>query len=176
MPALAALAGCGVTDTGPHAAGTSAHGLGTAAGQDVLRVYFLTPQGSWPVARTVPDRGEPQSALDALLAGPTSTERSRGLFSALPAHTHRVRARASTDDVELYLPWLVSELSRAAVNQLVCTAAAADAPEGRTPQEVVVRIHESGISGGAWPTRCDGNGVAAPVDTAAPADTAAPGR
>ncbi|GAA2663610.1 hypothetical protein GCM10009864_34800 [Streptomyces lunalinharesii] len=64
------------------------------------------------------------------------------------------------------LPWLVSELGRVAVNQLVCTAAAAPGIPGNTkPSDVIVRIHESGIAESAWPVRCDDSGAAAPVDT-----------
>lgn len=170
-PAMVALAGCGVVDTGPVEAGAPAQGPRVAERADVLRVYFLTPHGAWPVARPEPaGSAGPQAVLDALLAGPTRSERARGLVTALPAGTHRVRARASTGAVDLYLPWLVPELDRVAVNQLVCTAAAAPGvPGGRKAADVVVRIHESGISGDAWPVRCDEDGAAAPVETSGPA-------
>ncbi|WP_329130880.1 GerMN domain-containing protein [Streptomyces sp. NBC_00670] len=167
--AAAVLAGCGVTDTGPTAAGAPARGQRATDGTGLLRVYFLTPHGSWPVARPAPDGAGPQAALDALLAGPTHAERARGLVTAVPAGAHVVRARVSAGTVDLYLPWLVAELDRTAVNQLVCTAAAAPgAPGGERPADVVVRVHESGISGNPWSVRCDENGAAAPVGTAEP--------
>ncbi|MEU5092833.1 GerMN domain-containing protein [Streptomyces sp. NPDC021356] len=132
-------------------------------------MYFVTPHGTWPAARPAPDGAGPQTALDALLAGPTRSERARGLVTALPAGTHRVRAQAAAGAVDLSLPWLVTELGREAVNQLVCTAAAAPGiPGGRQPADVVVRIHESGMPSGAWPVRCDENGAAAPVETRGP--------
>ncbi|WP_051839346.1 GerMN domain-containing protein [Streptomyces sp. NRRL F-5126] len=164
--AAALLAGCGVTATGPSRAGAPARGQRVEAQAHVFRVYFLTSRGIWPVARTAPEGAGPQGALDELLAGPAPSERARGLVTALPSGAHRVRARASRGAVDLYLPWLVSELDRTAVSQLVCTAAAAPGiPGGERPQDVVVRIHESGLRGEAWPVLCDGSGAAAPLNT-----------
>ncbi|MEV6565306.1 GerMN domain-containing protein [Streptomyces kronopolitis] len=165
--ALVALAGCGVTDTGPSAAGAPAAGARTAGGA-VVRAYFVAAHGTWPVTRPAPPGAGPQTALNALLAGPTPAERARGLVTALPAGTHRVRARAAQGAVDLYLPWLVSELDRVAVSQLVCTAAAAPGiPGGKRPVDVVVRVHESGLPSGAadsWAVTCDESGVAVPVN------------
>ncbi|MEW2343020.1 MULTISPECIES: GerMN domain-containing protein [Streptomyces] len=166
--AAALLTGCGVGDTGPLAAGAPAKGRRTTDGEGRLRVYFLTRHGSWPVTRPAPEgTAGPQAALDALLDGPTRAERGRGLRTAVPRGAHVVRARASAGAVDLNLPWVVAELDRAAVNQLVCTAAAAPGvPGGREPADVTVRVHESGISGEAWSVRCDENGAAAPAETA----------
>ncbi|GAA0346282.1 GerMN domain-containing protein [Streptomyces blastmyceticus] len=163
--AIWALAACGVPDTGPTADGAPAGGARTADAAHWLRVYFVAPNGSWPAARPAPVGAGPQQVLDELLAGPTRDERARGLVSALPAGTHRVRAEPTAPGtVDLYLPWLVSELDRAAVNQLVCTAAAAPGvPGGKRPADVVVHVHESGLSGGPWPVMCDETGAAAPV-------------
>ncbi|WP_240351167.1 GerMN domain-containing protein [Streptomyces olivoreticuli] len=163
--ACLALAACGVPDTGPTADGAPAGGARTAGAAHPVRVYLVAPNGSWPAARPAPAGAGPQQALDELLAGPTRDERARGLVTALPAGTHRVRAESTAPGtVDLYLPWLVSELDRTAVNQLVCTAAAAPGiPGGKRPADVVVRIHESGLSGGPWPVMCDETGAAAPV-------------
>lgn len=164
--AVLALAGCGVTDAGPSAAGAPATGARTAGGE-VVRTYFLAPNGTWPVARPAPPGAGPQTALNALLAGPTRAERARGLVTALPGGTHRVRAEAAQGAVDLYLPWLVSELDRVAVHQLVCTAAAAPGiPGGKRPVDVVVRVHESGLdrkAADAWAVTCDESGVAVPA-------------
>jgi Sporulation and spore germination len=160
-----ALAGCGVTDTGPMGAGAPARGQGTAEASQVLRVYFLTPHGMWPVARPAAPGAGPQAALDALLAGPTRAERARGLVTALPSGTRRAQARASRGSVELYLPWLVSELGRMAVHQLVCTVSAAPGiPGGRQPADVVVRVRESGLSQITWDVTCDESGTTVPVE------------
>jgi hypothetical protein len=102
-----------------------------------------------------------------LLAGPTRDERERGLTTALPAGTHRIQAEATTPgSVHLYLPWLVSELDVSAVNQLVCTAAAAPGiPGAKQSADVVVRVHESGFSGSPWDVTCDEAGTAVIVGT-----------
>ncbi|MBH1937747.1 GerMN domain-containing protein [Streptomyces sp. AV19] len=170
MLASWALAACGVPDSGPTANGAPAGGARAAGSARLMRVYFVAPNGSWPVARPAPAGAGPQQALDGLLAGPTRDERARGLVTALPAGTHRVRAGSTAPGtVELYLPWLVSELDRAAVNQLVCTAAAAPGiPGGKRPADVVVRVHESGLPGGPWAVTCDETGAAAPMGAPAP--------
>ncbi|KNB54011.1 GerMN domain-containing protein [Streptomyces caatingaensis] len=162
-----ALGACGVPDAGPAAGGAPAAGARAAGPAHWVRAYFLAPNGSWPVARPAPAGAGPQRALDELLAGPAPGERRRGLTTALPAGTHRVRAGATAPGtVDLYLPWLVSELDRAAVNQLVCTAAAAPGiPGGRRPQDVLVRVHESGLTGGPWTVLCDETGTAAPAES-----------
>ncbi|MEV7808589.1 hypothetical protein AB0O28_37120 [Microbispora sp. NPDC088329] len=159
------LAGCGVPDTGPAPAGAPAVGARTADAAHWMRVYFIAPNGAWPVARAVPAGAGPQTALDTLLAGPTPGERERGLVTALPPGKHRVRAEATgPGTVDLHLPWLVSELDHVAVDQLVCTAAAAPGiPGGKPPPEVRVRIHEPGLAGGPWKVKCDETGAAVPA-------------
>ncbi|MEV0612088.1 GerMN domain-containing protein [Nonomuraea sp. NPDC050404] len=168
LTAVVALAGCGVTDTGPVRAGAPARGQVTVPAAELLRVYFLAPHGTWPVARPASPGAGPQAALNALLAGPTRPERARGLVTALPGGSRRVQARPSAGAVDLYLPWVVSELRRLAVNQLVCTAAAAPGiPGGRRPVDVVVRVHESGLAAGPWLVACDESGTAVPIDVPA---------
>ncbi|ONK11698.1 GerMN domain-containing protein [Streptomyces sp. MP131-18] len=163
LTAAAALAGCGVSDTGPVAAGAPAAGGLTVEGSELLRVYFVTPQGAWPATRPAPADAGPQQALNALLGGPTAAERARGLDTALPAGSHEVSARASPGTVDLYLPWLVAELDSVAVSQLVCTAAAAPGvPGANAPVDVVVRVHESGLAADPWEVMCDETGTAAP--------------
>ncbi|RLU83684.1 hypothetical protein CTZ27_28220 [Streptomyces griseocarneus] len=165
MLAAWALAGCGVPDTGPAASGAPAEGARTTDTAHWMRVYFVAPNGTWPVARPAPAGAGPQTALDELLAGPTRAERDRGLATALPSGTHRVRAvAAGAGTVDLFLPWLVPELDRAAVNQLVCTAAAAPGvPGGKQLADVLVRVHESGFTGEPWTVMCDETGAAVPT-------------
>ncbi|WP_221761951.1 GerMN domain-containing protein [Nonomuraea sp. WAC 01424] len=171
LTAVLAVAACGteVSATGPMAAGAPATGGLTTDRARQLRVYFRTPYGSWPDARPARPGAGPQQALDALLAGPTAAERARGLTTALPGGSRQVRARAVRGAVELYLPWVVSELDHTAVSQLVCTAAGAPGvPGGRAQADVVVRVFESGIAGQAWPVTCDETGSAVPLDVATP--------
>jgi hypothetical protein len=163
LAAAPALAGCGISDTGPVAAGPPASGGLTLDGSEALRVYFVTAQGTWPATRPAPPDAGPQHALNVLLDGPNSTERARGLDTALPAGSHEVRARPAAGTVDLYLPWAVAELDSVAVSQLVCTAAAAPGiPGGRDPVDVVVRVHESGFVGDPWEVTCDETGTATP--------------
>jgi hypothetical protein len=105
LAAALALAGCGISDTGPVAAGPPASGGLTLDGSEALRVYFVTAQGTWPATRPAPPDAGPQHALNVLLDGPNSTERARGLDTALPAGAHEVRAQPSAGTVDLYLPW-----------------------------------------------------------------------
>lgn len=158
------LVGCGVSDTGPEAAGAAVGGGRLVGAAHWARVYFVTPHGTWPVARPVSAGAGPGAALDELLAGPTRDERDRGLDTALPAGTRRIQAEATAPGtVTLHLPWLVSELDPVAVNQLVCTAAAAPGiPGGRRPAQVVVRVYESGGSGQPWRVTCDETGATVP--------------
>jgi hypothetical protein len=164
LTAVLALAGCGIGDAGPMKAGPPATGGLTADGSRVLRVYFVTPHGTWPVTRPAPPGTGPQDALDALLTGPTPAERARGLVTMLPASSASVRVRASPGTVDLHLPWLVADLDAVAVSQLVCTAAAAPGvPGGRQPVDVAVRVFESGLPRNPWAVRCDETGSATPV-------------
>ncbi|MGV9855363.1 GerMN domain-containing protein [Streptomyces sp. NPDC003442] len=167
LTATVALAGCGISDTGPTAAGAPASGGLTADRAELLRVYFATAYGTWPATRPAPSGAGPQQALNALLGGPSAAERRRGLSTALPTGTHRVRARASPDAVDLYPPWPVAELDKVAVSQLVCTVAAAPGiPGGRKPVDVVVRVHEPDLAGKPWEVMCDRTGTAVPRERA----------
>ncbi|WP_413760741.1 GerMN domain-containing protein [Streptomyces sp. MMBL 11-3] len=160
---LLVVTGCGVSGTDPMAAGRPAVGGQALEGAEPLRVYFTTEQGTWPATRPAPDGAGPQEAVDALLGGPTSAERARGLTTAVPTGNGQVRARASAGTVDLDLPWPVAQLDRTAVSQLVCTAAAAPGvPGGRRSQDVLVRVHEPGAAGAPWDVMCDDTGTAAP--------------
>ncbi|GAA2891499.1 hypothetical protein [Nonomuraea rubra] len=157
LAAVVALAGCGIADTGVLPAGEPARGGLTAGSGDLLRVYFVTQEGTWPVSRPAPAGDRLQPAMDALLAGPTADERRRGLATELPRASQRVRARTADGRVELRLPWLVRDLRPVAVSQLVCTAAAG---AGGAP---VIEVYEPGMTGGPWPVRCDESGSAVPA-------------
>ncbi|MEU7742799.1 GerMN domain-containing protein [Nonomuraea sp. NPDC049158] len=164
LVAAAALAGCGITDTDARPAGQPAQGGLTENSNRLLRVYFVTPQGTWPVSRPASDGDRLRQAMDALLAGPTAAERARGLITRLPSATRPIRARTTEGRVELRLPWLVRDLRPEAVSQLVCTAAAAPGI-GADP---VVEVFEPGLAADPWPVRCDESGSAIPIEQGAP--------
>ncbi|MFI7149101.1 GerMN domain-containing protein [Nonomuraea sp. NPDC050022] len=161
---LAALAGCGITDTGALPAGQPAQGGLTENSSRLLRVYFVTPEGTWPVSRPASDGDRLRQAMDALLAGPTAAERARGLITRLPSVTRPIRASTTKGRVQLRLPWLVRDLRPVAVSQLVCTAAASPGI-GADP---VVEVFEPGMAGDPWPVRCDESGSAIPAKQGAP--------
>lgn len=141
-------------------AGDPVHGGLTESLGSSLRVYFVTPQGTWPVSRPAPAGARLQQAMDALLEGPTAAERARGLVTQLPAAPQPVLARTVQGRVRLQLPWLVRDLRPAAVSQLVCTAA--EAPG--VGDDPVVEVFEPGLAGRPWPVRCDESGSAVPAE------------
>jgi hypothetical protein len=163
VAAATALAGCGIGDSEVRPAGDPVRGGLTEDSGDSLRVYFVTPQGTWPVSRPAPTGARSQEAMDALLAGPTAAERARGLITELPSAPRPVRAVTSQGRVRLHLPWLVRDLRPAAVSQLVCTAASAPGA-GDDP---VIEVFEPGAAGRPWPVRCDGSGSAVPAEQGA---------
>ncbi|GAA3587803.1 lipoprotein [Nonomuraea rosea] len=160
LVAAATLAGCGITDTDARPAGQPVQGGLTQSSGSLLRVYFVTPEGTWPVSRPAASGDRLQQAMAALLAGPTAAERARGLNTRLPPATRPIRARTAEGRVELRLPWLVRDLPPVAVSQLVCTAAAAPGA-GRAP---VIEVFEPGMTGEPWPVRCDESGSATPAE------------
>jgi hypothetical protein len=84
LVAAATLAGCGITDTDARPAGQPVQGGLTQSSGSLLRVYFVTPEGTWPVSRPAASGDRLQQAMAALLAGPTAAERARGLNTRLP--------------------------------------------------------------------------------------------
>ena len=157
--AAAMLAGCGITDTDARPAGPPAQGGLTESSSRLLRLYFVTPQGTWPVSRPAPAGDRLQQAMNALLDGPTAAERARGLITQLPSTTRPVRAKVTEGRVELRVPWLIRDLPHLAVSQLVCTAATAQALGGNP----VIDVFEPGMAGDPWPVRCDDSGSAVPT-------------
>ncbi|NRQ35502.1 GerMN domain-containing protein [Nonomuraea sp. NN258] len=155
---VAALAGCGITDTDALPAGQPVQGGLTASSDRLLRVYFVTQEGTWPVSRPAPAGNRLRQAMAALLAGPTADERARGLITRLPAAPGPVEATTAGGRVRLRLPWQVRNLRSVAVSQLVCTAAAAAAVA-----DPVVEVFEPDVDW-PWPVRCDTDGTAVPAD------------
>jgi hypothetical protein len=160
MVAAAMLAGCGITDTDVRPAGLPVEGGLTASSSRLLRVYFLTSQGTWPVSRPALAGDRLPQAMKALLAGPTAGERARGLITRLPSTSRPIQARTSKGRVELRLPWLVRDLQHAAVSQLVCTAAAAS----DSGDDSIIEVLEPGMGNDPWLVRCDESGTAVPAE------------
>ncbi|MBT3153594.1 GerMN domain-containing protein [Streptomyces sp. CHD11] len=162
---VTAVAGCGITPSGPARAGDPASGIQRPGAEDrSVRLYFTGPYGIRAVSRLTDRPLGPQEALDLLLEGPTAAERERGLTSEVPDMKGQLTATAAGGVVDLRIPAAVGtgELDVAAVSQLACTAAHADVPGGRAAGEVDVRIYEN-LAGPPWTVRCGSAGNAVPV-------------
>ncbi|EPD91477.1 GerMN domain-containing protein [Streptomyces albus] len=177
VPPLVAglLTGCGVSTTGPEAAGAPASGLASPGSElHHARLYFVGPHGSQVVSRRTPAALGPQAALDLLLDGPTRAERARGLHSVLPPMNGGLTARpAGRGKVSVDLPYEIADMELAAVGQIACTAADAELPGDVPPDEVDVDLYELGERE-PFTVHCNSKGNVVPAD--APDRSAAPSR
>jgi hypothetical protein len=117
------LAGCGIPSTGVVEAGEPGAGL-----QPTTLLYFVRDGVLFPVARPVPGPVTAEGAVALLYKGPDVRDRLMGLISDLPPPTALPSVHTSGSDVTLTLP-AGTTLARIAVDQLICTAAAAHAAE-----------------------------------------------
>jgi hypothetical protein len=165
-------AGCAVGSTGPVPAGVPASGLrepGSAT--HYAQLYFVSPYGVQAVTREVDAPATPQQALDLLLKGPDAAERARGLITEVPPVHGRLVAKAADSAVDLHLPVPVANMTRGGglgLSQIICTAANAQATDGKQPPDVNVRVYEEGY-GTPWTIRCNAAGNVVPVPD--PSDT-----
>ncbi|WP_030210807.1 hypothetical protein [Streptomyces bikiniensis] len=153
-------------DVGPHAPSPfpSRTRPADGAGDDRMPYEGFGPGYEVSTGTPVHGRVPTDKVLAALLAGPTDEERATGATTALPGAggwTPRVEpdpagtGRAGTDPagsvpaLRLRTPFPVRDLPEAAVRQLVCTAAHAEHPAGRS--EVTL----TGPDGSLPAARCD---------------------
>lgn len=175
------LAGCGIPSTGVVEAGEPAAGL-----QPTTLLYFVRDGVLYPVARPVPGPVTAEGAVSLLYKGPDVRDRLMGVISALPLPTALPSVRTSGSDVTITLP-AGAPLTRIAVDQLICTAAAAHAaetPETARPARVTLTTPDGSRAGGSaatcptlpenTPGLPHGYGQSAERNTAAPADTDVP--
>ncbi|MBR8639096.1 hypothetical protein KEF29_06605 [Streptomyces tuirus] len=87
-PALFGLASCGIPPTGVVEAGAPARGV-----VPTVRVYLVVDGRLVPVPRRIVAPVDAETAVNALLQGPTAQERALGFDSALPG---LAAARTST--------------------------------------------------------------------------------
>ncbi|GAA3487481.1 hypothetical protein [Streptomyces cremeus] len=159
--------GCGISATDPRDAGGPASGVprpGTEARS--VRLYFAGPYGIRAVTRPTDRPLSPQHALDLLLEGPTPAERRRGLINQVPPMGGQLTANAVTGAVDVFVPSAVSagDLDVTAISQLACTAAHAEVPGTRKPEQIDIRIHENLVrSATPWTVRCAPDNNAVPV-------------
>lgn len=76
------------TTTAPATTPPSTAAPGSGASSSTITVYFLQDEGAAvPVPRQVTTREVARAAIEALVAGPTSSESAQGLSTAVPAGT-----------------------------------------------------------------------------------------
>lgn len=164
-------AGCGIGSTGPVRAGGPASGLrepGSAT--PYAQLYFVSPYGIQAVTREVQTSATPQQALDLLLKGPDAAESARGLITEVPPLHGRLIAQAADGAVDLHLPVPVANMTSGGglgLSQIICTAANAQAADGKQPPDVDVRVYEEGYAT-PWTVRCNPAGNVVPVPEPTP--------
>lgn len=142
VPALCTLVSCGIPATGVVEAGGPASGA-----VPTVRVYLVADGALVAVPRRTVAPVEVESAVQVLLEGPTEAERVKRLTTLLPVAGHfqaaapaapatdgpsevprevaaadLVKVVAEDDRVSIELSPGLEELTRLAVDQLVCTA------------------------------------------------------
>ncbi|WP_329221963.1 hypothetical protein OG352_32945 [Streptomyces sp. NBC_01485] len=136
VPALCALVSCGIPATGVVEAGGPAHGI-----VPTVRVYLVGGGGALvPVTRRIAGPVDVQSAVEALLSGPTDEEQVKRLTTLVPPPTppptvapssllateepERADVRVDTRDgkVAIQLLSISDELTELAAAQVICTA------------------------------------------------------
>jgi hypothetical protein len=160
VPALCALASCGIPTTGVVEAGGPASGV-----VPTIRVYFVAGNGTLvAVPRRTVAPVDVESAVAVLLEGPTEAERVKRLTTLLPLPgllatpapaatatdgpaavpqertADLVKVTAADDRVSIALTAAAGEVTELAADQLICTALGAQrvADPGSEPLPVTV--------------------------------------
>ncbi|MEU3281279.1 hypothetical protein [Streptomyces antibioticus] len=178
--ALLALSACGIAPTGVVGAGAAATGV-----TPTVQLYFVGDGTLVAVPRTATGPVDAEKAVAMLLRGPTSPERLHGLTTELPqlpvephpqtpAPTRAplgVTVRTQADTVAIEMPQnLKSPLPRTAIDQLICTAAAARLVAG--PDIDSARVTVTGHTRtGSW--RTEGSSTTCPGDVTPASPSAA---
>ncbi|MEV0074574.1 MULTISPECIES: GerMN domain-containing protein [unclassified Amycolatopsis] len=130
LVALAATA-CGVQPSGAISGDEAPSGPpSTAPGTPAISSIYLVADGA--VVRVQrPGLDQTDSALiDALVQGPTSTEKASGFTTEVPQTALPAAVMISASEVTVQLATDVQALSSLAVSQIVCTLHLRDAPDG----------------------------------------------
>ncbi|MFD3836165.1 hypothetical protein ACFWWC_07860 [Streptomyces sp. NPDC058642] len=127
------LSACDIPTTGVVEAGGPASGI-----PPTVAIYLIRDGALVAVPRMISDAGEPVTAVESLLKGPTPQERRQQLTTELarplsattlptpsptePLPEESVRLMAETDRISLELPGYAGKLTSLAANQVICTA------------------------------------------------------
>jgi len=128
LVALAAATGCGVQPSGVISGGDPPSGA--VAPTAAITLYLVKDGRLSAVTRR--HEGHPLFPADklALLAGPTPEERARGLTTEVPPGARPFSVTTERPGrLVVTLPMAARDLSARAVDQIVCTAAAAMTPD-----------------------------------------------
>lgn len=123
IPALGALASCGIPTTGVVEAGGPASGA-----VPTLRVYFVAGGALRGVDRGVAAPVGPESAVQVLLRGPTRAEQAEGLYTLLPpvpSLMSQVKVTSRDGRMTIRLSAVPGDSGGLAAAQLICTSVAA---------------------------------------------------
>ncbi|MFF4507897.1 GerMN domain-containing protein [Streptomyces sp. NPDC001401] len=120
LPALGALASCGIPTTGVVEAGGPASGV-----VPTTRVYFVADGALVGVDRRIPAPVDLESTVQVLLKGPSPAERAKGLTTLLPPAALWVRLTSRKDRVSIRLSAVPGDSADLAAAQLICTTVAA---------------------------------------------------
>ncbi len=126
------LSACGVKPTGVVPAGpapTLRNPGGPGRDAEVI-LYFVLDGRAAPVTRPIGTELDADGALSMLLDGPTEAERSDGYVTALPRRAGSI-ALVPGPPATITVSFPLKTLGAVGVNQLVCTAFAALAADGR---------------------------------------------
>jgi hypothetical protein len=150
LPALGALASCGIPTTGVVQAGGPASGV-----VPTVRVYFVAGGALLGVNRRLAAPVDLDSAVRVLLTGPTRAEQANGLTTLLPRSLDLVKVTSGKDRVNIQLSAVPGRSAGLAAEQLICTTVAAQRviTPGTDPLPVTV-TGPGGLDSRGTGTRC----------------------
>jgi hypothetical protein len=131
---LLLVSACGIKPTPAVSAGpapTLRNPASSGTGTDVV-LYFVVDGRVAPVARPAGDPVGVETALSTLLKGPTYAEAADGYVTMLPSRAGSIIVSPGPPAM-ITLPFPLRPITGTGINQLVCTAFAAWATEGRYP-------------------------------------------
>ncbi|WP_284744088.1 hypothetical protein [Amycolatopsis sp. RTGN1] len=138
---LLLVSACGVKPTGVVPAGPAPtlRNPGTSGrGTDVI-LYFVMDGRVAPVTRATDSTAGVETALSMLLAGPTTEETADGYVSGLPRRTGPIVLDPGPP-AAISFSFPLKPITGVGINQLVCTAFAALAAEGRYSTEATLSL------------------------------------
>lgn len=141
LAAVLLVSACGVKPTGVVAAGPAPtlRNPGNPGRDAEMVLYFVLDGRAAPVTRPIVDGRGAEAALSTLLDGPTEAERSDGYLTDLPRRAGSI-GLVTGPPATITVSFPLKAVGALGVNQLVCTAFAALAAEGRYPTDGTLAV------------------------------------